>query len=157
MVNAFLFFTLFGPYPHLDRKPTDFGAKTFIFLVDLHILLDRKPTHLQRRPFFLFVCFGLYLCLDRERVPPRNPSPGATILSTATGNNTDCLPILSYVNLFQNKWLTKPGCSKTQTLSTFAFLASFIYRGFFCLKHNTVRTAGSYSQTLCQLRFEQVK
>ena len=143
----------FGPKTHR------FWGEDFYFLVDLHILLDRKPTHFAAKTFFvcLFVCFGLYLCLDRERVPPRNPSPGATILSTATGNNTDCLPILSYVNLFQNKWLTKPGCSKTQTLSTFAFLASFIYRGFFCLKHNTVRTAGSYSQTLCQLRFQRVK
>ena len=137
-------------------------VNAFLFSLCLVPILiwTENPLILQRRPFFfvcLFVCFGLYLCLDRERVPPRNPAPGATILSTATGNDTDCLPILAYVNLFQNKWLTKPGCSKTQTFSTFAFLASFIYRGFFCLKHNTVRTAGSYSQTLCQLRFQRVK
>ena len=48
------FFILCGLQPHLDRKRTNFTAKTF---------------------FFFF--FGLYLFLDRKRVTPRNPSAGA--------------------------------------------------------------------------------
>ena len=54
------FFTLFGPHPQLDQKPTNFAAKNF----------------------FLFV---LQLVLDRKSVPPRNPAPGATIVRNVTG------------------------------------------------------------------------
>ena len=43
------FFTLFGSYPHLDRKPTDFAVKTFFF--GLHILLE-NPLILQRKSYF---------------------------------------------------------------------------------------------------------
>ena len=69
----FSFFTLFGPYPHLDRKPLDFAAKTF-FCFGLHILWGRKPTHFAAKTIFL----------DQKMVLPRNPAPGATIFSNAT-------------------------------------------------------------------------
>ena len=64
------------------RSPSSFGPKTNWFCgEDLHILLDRIPTHFAAKTF-IFV--DLHVSLNREREPPRNPAPGATILSNAT-------------------------------------------------------------------------
>ena len=77
------FFTLFGPgpYPHLNRKPTDFAAKNFFYFLVLIYFGTGNPLILWAKTFF-----GLHLFLDRKRVPPRNPARGATILSNATAN-----------------------------------------------------------------------
>ena len=71
VVNTFLFFTLYL-----------FGQKITDFRED-QIVLDRKPSHFAAKTFF-FCCFSLHIVLIRKRVPPRNPSPGATILSNAS-------------------------------------------------------------------------
>ena len=44
-------------------------------------LIGRQDLVLQRRLFFLVFTY----ILDDKRVPPRNPAPGATILSDASG------------------------------------------------------------------------
>ena len=56
----------------------------------------------RRRPFF----FGLHLFLVRKRVPPRNPNPGATILSNASANIIIFLKAYSsFVNMRQLRML----------------------------------------------------
>ena len=51
---------------HLVWSPTSFSPKNQVIL--------------RRKPFF----FGFHLFLDQKRVRPRNPAPGATILSNNT-------------------------------------------------------------------------
>ena len=73
------FFTLCGrSHPQLDLKPLIFRRRPFFFF-SLHILLDWKLTYFAAETFF-----GLQLFFVRKRVPPRNPAPGATILSNAS-------------------------------------------------------------------------
>ena len=92
VVNTVLF-SLYGPYPHLDPKPTDFAAKTFYYYYFfflgggcLRILLDRKPIHLPQRSFcFAILFFWSSPILNRKRVLPRNPAPGTTIFSNVSG------------------------------------------------------------------------
>ena len=51
-LRQILFFFQFAwSHPHLDRKPTDFAAKTFSFLVFTYFWTE-SPLMLNRRPFF---------------------------------------------------------------------------------------------------------
>ena len=80
MVNTLLFsLCLVVPILIWTENPLIFRRRPFFF--GLYILLDRKPTHFPAKTFF----FGLHLFLVRKRVPPRNPAPGGTIFSNASG------------------------------------------------------------------------
>ena len=71
----------FGPKTHL------ISGKGFFFFLVLTYFCTKNPLNFRRRPFFV-----LHLLLDiifikvatSQRVTPRNPAPGATILSNAS-------------------------------------------------------------------------
>ena len=77
-MNTFFFSLYLVPIIIWTEKALILRRRPF-FLVSTYFWTE-NPLILQGRPFI----FGLYLVLDRKRVPPQNPTPCATILSNAT-------------------------------------------------------------------------
>ena len=73
------FLLCFVPYPHLDRKPIDFAAKTISFLVFTYFWTE-NPLILQRRPFFLVLNYFWTQKGCHREIPPRMPPSLATPL-----------------------------------------------------------------------------
>ena len=78
------FYTLFGPNPHLelDRKPTDFAAKTFFFLFYIfcssHTFEPKTHLFCSEDLFFVFTYFWTEKGRHHEiplRVPPSLATP----------------------------------------------------------------------------------
>ena len=79
---TFLFsLCLFVPYPHLDRKPTHFAAKTFLFfcLVFTYFWTE-NPLILRRIPFFLVFTYFWTEKGCHHEIQPRAPPSLATPL-----------------------------------------------------------------------------
>ena len=74
--------TPFGFFSFQSENPL-IGRQRPFFLVITYFRTENQLV-LQRRPFFFF---GLRLYFGRYRVPPRNPAPGATILSDASATS----------------------------------------------------------------------
>ena len=84
------------------------------------LIWTKNPLIFRQRPFLFF---GLHILLERKRMPPRKPAPGAIIFSNASG------PICSFC-----KPRFFPTCKKNvHLLSTSRYLICLKYnRNFVC-------------------------